>query len=162
MNHDDPVVLDILRKCMVARIATLSRHGRPSINPLYFVFTPGCIWLGTSDWTLAARNVKADPRVSVLFEGERDRPAGQVLRISGRAIVRTDRWAQRSYSRQVARKYMLTPGGIRHYLAHIRQLKLQSIYHAQSAAKGQACVIEVTSLHVELLPVELSGNAHHD
>src|SRR5215472_6169785 len=112
MNSDDPAVLDILRRCMVARIATLSRMGRPSINPLYFVYHNGRIWLGTSEWTLAARNVKADARVSVLFEVERDRSPRRVLRISGRASVRTDPKAQRSYNLRVARKYVLTLGGI--------------------------------------------------
>jgi hypothetical protein len=95
--------------------------------------------------------------VSVLFEVERDRSARRILRISGRAIVRTDLKGQRSYNRRVARKYLLTPGGIRHYLAHIRQLKLQRIYHAQAAEKGLACVIEVTPFHVELLPAEPFG-----
>ena len=70
MTADDPVVLDILRRSMVARIATLSRSGRPSVNPLYFIYLNGKIWLGTPEWTLAARNVKADPRVSVLFNVE--------------------------------------------------------------------------------------------
>jgi Pyridoxamine 5'-phosphate oxidase len=157
MNIDDPLVLDILRHCMVARIATLSRTGRPSINPLYFVCAPGRIWLGTSEWTRASRNVQADPRVSVLFEVERDGSARRILRISGRAIVRMDLKGQRSYNRRVARKYLLTPGGIRYYLAHIRQLKLQRIYHAQAAEKGQACVIEVTPVHVELFPAEPFG-----
>ncbi len=157
MNIDDPAVLDILRRCMVARIATLSRTGRPSINPLYFVCVPGRIWLGTSEWTLAARNVQSYPRVSVLFEVEQDRSARRILRISGRAIVRTDLKGQRSYNRRVARKYLLTPGSIHHYLAHVRQLKLQRIYHAQAAEKGQACVIEVTPLHVELLAAEPFG-----
>ncbi len=140
MKSDDPAVLDILRRCMVARIATLFRTGRPSINPLYFVSLNGRIWLGTSEWTLAARNVKADPRVSVLFEVERDPGPRQVLRIGGRAIVRTDWQAQQSYTRRVAGKYVLTLGGLLHYLAHLRQLKVQHIYHAQSAEKGQACV----------------------
>jgi hypothetical protein len=149
--------LTILQRCMVARIATLSCTGRPSINPLYFVYLNSRIWLGTSEWTLAARNVKADPRVSILFEVERDRSARLILRISGRASVRTDLKAQRSYNLRVARKYVLTPGGIRHYLAHVRQLKLQRIYHAQAAEKGQACVIEVTPLHVELLSAEPLG-----
>ena len=151
MNIDDPAVLDILRRCMVARIATLSRTGRPSITPLYFVCQSGRIWLGTSEWTLAARSALADPRVSILFEVEWDRSAHQILRISGRASVRTDPKAQRSYNLRVARKYVLTPGGIRHYLAHLRQLKLQHTYHAQSAEKGQACVIEVTPLDAEFL-----------
>ncbi len=157
MKVDDPAMLDILRRCMVARIATLSRTGRPSINPLYFVCQSGHIWLGTSEWTLAARNVLADPRVSVLFEVEQDRSPHRVLRISGRASVRTDPKAQRSYNLRVARKYLLTPGGIRHYLAHMRQLKLQHHYHAQAAEKGQACVIEVTPLHAELLGDEQLG-----
>ena len=70
MKADDPAVLDVMRRSMVARIATLSLNGRPSINPLYFVYLNGHIWLGTVEWTLAARNVKAEPRVSVLFEVE--------------------------------------------------------------------------------------------
>ena len=48
MKADDPAVLDIMRRSMVARIATLSRNGRPSINPLYFVYLNGHIWLGTA------------------------------------------------------------------------------------------------------------------
>jgi hypothetical protein len=151
MKADDPAVLDVLRRSMVARIATLSRNGRPSINPLYFVAPHGRIWLGTSEWTLAARNVLADPRVSVLFEVEQGRSPHRVLRISGWASVRTDQQAQRSYGLRVARKYVLTPGGIRNHLAHIRQFSLRLHYAAQSAEKGQPCVIEVIPLEAEFL-----------
>jgi pyridoxamine 5'-phosphate oxidase-like protein len=151
MNADDPSVLDILQRSMVARIATLSRHGRPSITPLYFVYLNGHIWLGTVDWTLAARNVKADPRVSVLFEVEQDPGDHRVLRIRGRASVRTDQQVQRSYNLRAVRKYILTPGGIRNGLAHMRQLKLRRIYVAQNVEKGQPCVIEVTPEQAEFL-----------
>ncbi len=157
MNSDDPEVLKVLRQSMVARIASLSRNGRPSINPLYFVYVKGRIWLGTSEWTLAACNVKVDPRVSVLFEVEQDRSAHRVLRISGRASVRTDPKAQRSYTRRVERKYVLTPGGIRHYLAHLRLLPLMHSYHAQAAEEGQACVIEVTPEQAEFLNDDQRG-----
>ncbi len=157
MKVNDPAVLGVLRRSMVARIATLSRNGRPSINPLYFVYVSGHIWLGTVEWTLAARNAKADPRVSVLFEVEQDRGAHRVLRISGRASVRTEPKAQRSYNLRVARKYVLTPGGIRHYLAHLRQLKLQHTYHAQAAENGQPCVIEVIPEQAEFLTAEQFG-----
>ena len=157
MKADDPAVLDVMRRSMVARIATLSRNGRPSINPLYFVYLHGHVWLGTVDWTLAARNVKADPRVSVLFEVEQDPSDQRVLRISGRASVRTDPKGQRSYNLRVARKYVLTPGGIRHYLAHLRQLKLRRHYGAQNVSTGQPCVIEVTPLHAEFLGDEQLG-----
>jgi nitroimidazol reductase NimA-like FMN-containing flavoprotein (pyridoxamine 5'-phosphate oxidase superfamily) len=143
MRPDDPAALDVLRRSMVARIATLSHNGRPSINPLYFISHHGHIWLGTVEWTLAARNVKADPRVSVLFEVEQDPRSHRVLRISGQASVRTEQRIQRSYALRVARKYLLTPGGIGHYVTHIRQFPAMHQYHAQAAEKGRACVIEV-------------------
>ncbi len=151
MRADDPMVLEVLQRSMVARIATLSRNGRPSITPLYFVCLDGYIWLGTVDWTLAARDVRADPRVSVLLNVEQNLHDRRVLRITGRAIVRTDAEAQRSYARRVAFKYVLTPSGIFNYLKHIRQYLLMHRYHAQSAAKGKSCVIEVTPEQVEFL-----------
>lgn len=151
MNADDPAVVDVVRRCMVARIATLSSNGRPSINPLYLVHLNGHIWLGTAAWTLAARNVKADSRVSVLFNDERDRSGQGILRISGRASVNTDRDVQRIYARLVARKYVLTPGGIRNYLMNFRLLLPMHYYHAQSAAKGPPCVIDVVPEYAEFL-----------
>jgi hypothetical protein len=50
MKADDPAVLDIMRRSMVARIATLSRNGRPSINPLYLLsLRPHLAWHGRLD-----------------------------------------------------------------------------------------------------------------
>jgi Pyridoxamine 5'-phosphate oxidase len=152
MKADDPVALDIIRRCMVARIATLSRNGRPSINPLYFVYVNGRVWLGTPDWTLAVRNVKTDARVSVLFETEQDPRDKRVLRISGRASIRAEREVLRSYNLRVARRYVLTPGGMRNALTHLQQLWLRRYYIAQNAEKGRPCVIEVTPEQVELVP----------
>lgn len=151
MNTDIPTVRDILRRSMVARIATLSRNGRPNINPLYFVYVNGRIWLGTSDWTLAARNVRADPRVSILFEVEQDHAPHRLLRISGRATERTDAKTVRSFIWRVTRKYYLTPGGIFNTLAHARLLWTMHAYHTQSAQKGRACIIEVIPEHASLL-----------
>jgi general stress protein 26 len=151
MRVDDPAAVDIMRRSLVARVATLSSNGRPSINPLYFVYFDGRIWLGTSDWTLAARNVKADPRVSVLFNIERDRADRRVLRVSGQASVNTDRAVMQLYNNRVARKYILTPRGIFHYLKNFRLLRPMHDYHAQSAAKGLACVIDVIPEQAEFL-----------
>jgi len=157
MNIDNPAVINVLRRSMIARIATLSRTGRPSINPLYFVYLDDHLWLGTADWTLAARNVKANPRVSVLFEMEQGHADHQVLRISGRASVRTDQEIQRSNNLQTFRKYFLTPGGILHAVTHVRLFRAMHYYHAQSAEKGLACVIEVTPEQVEFLRSGLQG-----
>jgi Pyridoxamine 5'-phosphate oxidase len=151
MKADDPAVLDGLQRSRVARIATLSLSGRPSVTALYFVHLKGRIWLGTSEWTLAARDVAADPRVSVLLEVERDTSDHRVLRISGRARVRTDQQAQRSYALRAARKYVLTLGAIWDTLAHVRLLPIRRQYRAQSAQKGSSCVIEVIPERIEML-----------
>jgi nitroimidazol reductase NimA-like FMN-containing flavoprotein (pyridoxamine 5'-phosphate oxidase superfamily) len=151
MKADDPAVFEVLRRCKVARIATLSHAGRPSITPLYFVCLNGQIWLGTADWTLAARNVKADPRVSLLFEVERNRHDRRIVRIAGRARVRTDRKAQRSYVLRVVFKYSLRAGQIRNTLEHRRLILLRRRYRVQSAEKGQACVIEVIPEQAQFL-----------
>lgn len=151
MKADDPATRSILRRCMVARLATLSRNGRPGITPLYFVCQKGHIWLGTPDWTLAARNVQANPRVSVLFEVERNPGERRVVRISGQARVRTDQWALLSYNLRVAWKYVLRPDAIRDTLAHRRLLPIRRRYRAQSREKGRSCVIEVIPEQAEVL-----------
>lgn len=89
--------------------------------------------------------------MSVLFEVVQDLGDRRVLRISGRASTRIDTKALRSYNLRVARKYILTPGGVRNALTHLRQLWLLHYYTAQSAQKGHACVIEVMPEWVELL-----------
>jgi hypothetical protein len=45
----------------------------------------------------------------------------------------------------------LSPGGIGNYLAHLRQFPSMHQYHAQSAEKGWACVIEVIPQTAEWL-----------
>ena len=154
MKVNDPEILAYLSHSMVARIATLSRRGRPSVNPLYFIHFDEAVLLGTAEWTLAARNVKADSRVSVLFDAERAPRDRRILRILGTARVRTDPEIMRIYNVQVARKYLLSPGGIRNTLTHLKQFQVQQRYRAQSAEKGKPCVIEVTAEEVEFLAMK--------
>jgi general stress protein 26 len=151
MRADHPVVLDVIRRSEVARIATLSRGGRPNITPLYFIPLDRRIWLGTPTWTITARNVTADARVSILFDPQQDTFEPRVLRVTGRAEVRTDQKTQRRYNPRAARKYLLTSGAIHNALTHLRQIPLKRIYHAQSAERGQAAVIVVTPEHAEFL-----------
>jgi hypothetical protein len=151
MNVDDPAVLNFMHRSMVARIATLSHNGRPSITPLYFVYVKGHIWLGTADWTLAAREAKADPRVSVLFQIERNPNDHRILRIIGNANVRTDTNTMRSSNLRMALKYILTPGSLHNRLSNRRLVQAERLYHMQSAAKGLACIIDVTPEQAEFL-----------
>jgi hypothetical protein len=151
MQLDDPQAGDILRRARVARIATLSRNGRPSVNPLYFAAYGGKLHLGTADWTLAARNVRADPRVSVLLNVESNKGDARVLRVSGTALVRTDAAANRAYNRHIAYKYVLAPAAVWNTLTHLRAYLLRRFYRAQSQQKGAACVIEVIPEVVEMI-----------
>ena len=89
--------------------------------------------------------------------GRPHRSSHRVLRISGKASVRTEQKVQRSYNLRVARKYLLTPGGICNALAHIRQFPSMHKYHAQVAEKGRSCVIEVIPLEAEFLGDEKLG-----
>jgi general stress protein 26 len=150
MHPDDPEVVDILRRAMVARIATVSRNGRPHVNPLYFVCANGRIYLGTTDRTLAALNVKANPRVTILFDIERAPNDWRVLRIHGDATVRTDTRLCRWYMRRDLRKYIFNRRGFGNSLAHARLLPLVRRF-VSSGEKGKECVLEVRSEEAELL-----------
>jgi general stress protein 26 len=150
MNPDDPAVVDILRHAMVARIATVSRTGRPHVNPLYFVCGNGKIYLGTTDRTLAALNVKADRRVTILFDAANSPNEGTVLRIRGDAKVRTDFSQNRWYVVRDLRKYILSRRGLPNTLAHARLLPLVARF-VSSGEKGRACVLEVRPEEAELV-----------
>ena len=150
MNPDDPAVVDILRRAMVARIATVSRNGRPHVNPLYFVHGNGKIYLGTTDRTLAALNVKADPRVTILFNIESEPDDRTALRIRGGAIVRTDSKLCRWYVIRDLRKYILSRRGLGNALAHARLLPLVRRF-VSSGEKGKECVLEVRPEDAQLL-----------
>ena len=150
MNPDDPAVVDILRRAMVARIATVSRNGRPHVNPLYFVRGNGKIYLGTTDRTLAALNVKANPRVMILFDIDGEPNDQRVLGIRGGAIVRTDGALCRWYVVRDLRKYIISRRGLGNTLAHVRLLPVVRRF-VTSGEKGKACVLEVRSEEAEIL-----------
>lgn len=151
MNLNDPEVQTFIRQSMVARIATLSHDGRPSITPLYFNDIDGHIWLGTSSWTLAARQAAADPRVCILLGHERNAADQRVLRISGTAVVRTDEVTLRLRNRKMALKYVFSPGALLNQLLNLRLFQIVRRYRAQSAEKGSGCVIDVTPQEVEFI-----------
>jgi general stress protein 26 len=150
MKPDDPAVVGILRRAMVARIATVSRNGRPHVNPLYFISGNGKMYLGTTDRTLAALNVKANPRVTIMFNIESEPNDRRVLRIRGGAIVRTDSKLCRWYVVRDLRKYIFSRRGFVNALAHARLLPSVRRF-VSSGEKGQECVLEVRPEEAEFL-----------
>ncbi|OJF82308.1 hypothetical protein NS14008_28120 [Nocardia seriolae] len=135
---------------MVARTATVSRTGRPHVNPLYFVYGNGEIYLGTSERTLAAMNARANPRVTVLFNVESAPNDRRVLRISGRATVRTDSGLRRWYLRRDVWKYFVNWRGFSNAIMHARLLFLVRHY-LSSGSSDRMCVLEVLPETAELL-----------
>jgi hypothetical protein len=159
MTPDDPRVDDIARRAMIARISTMSRNGRPNMNPLWFVWRDGRVYLGTADWTLAARNVTATGRATVLLENERGGAARPMLRMSGRARVLTrGRTGPKFYWRKVALKYFLDVDGLRHMLGNIGKLRLFVTYERQGADRGRGCVIEVSPEHIEFVTMPVADH----
>jgi general stress protein 26 len=150
MNPDDFAVADVLRRARVARIATVSRNGRPHVNPLYFVLGNGKIYLGTVERTLAALNVKADPRVTILFNIEREPGDSRVLRIRGTAVVRTDPKLCRWYVIRDIRRYFMNRRGLWNVLTHARLIPAVHRF-ISSGEKGKECVIEVDPHEAEFL-----------
>ena len=147
MKIADAAAADVLERAMVARIATVSKNGRPHVNPLYFVVVDGHVHLGTATYTLAAHNVRANPHVQILFEIESAPDDARILRIDGTGVVRTDAPLMQLYRRRVTRKYIATPGGLWNMLTHPRQ------WHPmrRHLTGGAACVLDVSPTAVELL-----------
>ncbi|MDY6997685.1 MAG: pyridoxamine 5'-phosphate oxidase family protein [Actinomycetota bacterium] len=150
MRPDDPAAVSAIGHAMVARIATLSRTGRPHVNPLYFVYHSGTIYLGTTDRTLAARNVAANPRVSLLFTADGAEPGQSLLRVRGNARLRVEPDLFRWYARRDTRKYILTLPGLVDMVRHARLLPVMRHYLA-AGDKGRRCVIEVQPTDAEFL-----------
>jgi general stress protein 26 len=151
MDITEPTVTEILGKAMVARIATVSKNGRPHVNPLYFVVEDGHIHLGTATFTLASHNVRANPTVQILFEIESEPDDRRVLRLDGTAVVRTDAALMKQYRRGVARKYIVTPLGLWNMLVHPRQWRPMR----RHLAGGSACVLDATPTSWELCQTQL-------
>lgn len=150
MRADDALVRHYLDRSMVMRLSTVSAKGHASMTPLWFVVEGGLLLAATGAGTVAARNVGADDRVSVLLDAERAGPSSVVLRLWGTATVRPGLPSPMTFAR-LARKYYLAPGGARVELAHARQWPLRVRYYRQSEgvvlaiAPGAAELVAVPS-----------------
>lgn len=151
MAPTDSEARSILEASMVARLATVSSNGRPHVNPLYFVLDGDSICLGTTKGTLAARNVRANPFVQILFEDERT-GGGKTVRISGPATLVDEPALLRQYKRRDARKYFRSPAALWMSITHLRQLFLTSRYLSPAETGSAHCLIRVDPQTCEILP----------
>jgi hypothetical protein len=133
VNVDDPLVTHVMRNSFVMRLATMSAAGHTSITPLWFVIDGGRLIAGTAASTVAVRNVRVDPRVTVLLDGERSGRSDLVLRLRGVAEAH-EGMPPRSAIVRLATKYYLSPGGLACELRNSRRWRLRQRYYAQADA----------------------------
>lgn len=148
MRPDDPLVGHYLGNSLVIRLATASGQGRPSLTPIWFVVMGGRLVVSTGATTVAARNVAAEPRVTVLLDGEKAGGSELVVRLRGTAEVHHGLPPYAVLAR-FAVKYYLFRGGLRSELGRADRWRLRQRYHAQADPVWIA--IEPTA--AELIPV---------
>lgn len=147
MRPDDPEVRAILQHSRVARLATLTPKGRPSMTPLWFVYDGTRLHFATGKDTVAARNVAAHPDVVVLLDSEGRGRHDNVLRLHGRATVHTGTPSPSLLAR-FGRKYYLA--GWRSELSHLTRWRLRIRYYAQH--EGATITVEPGDAELLRLP----------
>jgi general stress protein 26 len=151
MDPADPAVRRFLRDSMVARLATLSPKGVPAITPLWFAPAGKQVLMTSRLDGPAARNVRANPDVTIVFHAERRKTPRKVLRVHGHAVLRTDRLAWLRLFRGEIPRYYLALNTIRASLRDPGSLRRRIRYYAERS--GGSCVIQVTLDDPQLLPL---------
>ncbi len=156
MKLDDPEVREFLARSMVLRMASVSAKGRPIVRCLWFVCQRGRIHTFTAEVTPTGRSISVHPDVILLFDGERGPRSPRVLRVRGRAAYRRESGVVARALLGIARKYFLTPPGLRNLLAHARKVPLAVRFYAEPGWKirgrGAGIVTEVVPESLEFLP----------
>lgn len=130
------------------RLATVSARGGPSLIPIWFVTVDGRLVSLTGATTVAARNIAADRRGTVLLDGEAAGRSEVVLRLRGTAEVQHG-LPPLGVLVRFGLKYYVSRGGLGSELSHANRWKLRTRYYAQSSAVW--LTIEPTA--AELIPV---------
>ncbi len=149
MRPDSAVVRRFLGRSILLRIATLSPAGNPDVIPLWFVNFRGRIYMTTRSENPIVRDLLRNPQVVLLFDGDRGRRQGRVLRVSGRATFRTDRCTIVPIYALSGVRYYLSPGGIANTLKNRHKFGVRTRYYTERAGEGG--VIEVVPENAEFL-----------
>lgn len=156
MRSDDPEVREFLAHSMVLRMASLSPKGQPIVRCLWFVCQRGRIYTFTGEMTPTGRSISVHPDVTLLFDGERGPRSSRLLRVRGHATYRRESGIMARVLLGLARKYFLTPPGLRNSLAHARMVPLAVRFYAEPGwevrGQGVGLIIEVVPDSFEFLP----------
>lgn len=155
MRFDDPEVRQFLSRSMIMRMASLSPKGQPIIRCLWFVCQRERIYMFTGDGTPTGRGISIHPDVTILFDGERGPPSGQLLRMRGRAVYRRESGIVLRVMLAIIRKYFLTLPGLRNLWAHAGTVPAAARFYWEPwrEARGRqlGLIIEVVPESFELV-----------
>lgn len=149
LSPADPAVRAVLRRSMVAEVATLSAKGRPFVTPLWFVTTGDALYLTTGPETWAGNNVRQRPAVTLLFYGDRAGRCDRVLRVRGTATCHRGLPSWRVLARAAA-KYYVAPRALPVELQNARRWRLRRLLYGQ--VKGGFGYLRVVPSAAEFLP----------
>jgi hypothetical protein len=156
MRFEELEVREFLDHSMIMRMGSLSPKGQPLIRCLWFVLLKGRIYIFVTELSPTGCGISVHPNVTLLFDGERGAASGRVLRVRGRAAYRRDRGTVVRVLSRLARKYLLTPPGLRNLLAHARIAPLALRFYAEPGwrerGKGLGLIMEVEPKACEFLP----------
>lgn len=89
---------ELVSRPLFSKIATIGKDGAPQITPTWFTFEKGKFIVITPEKSVKVRNIRRDPRVSVLVDDEY-----KYVAIKGQAKINTSRNVERDTERQVVR-----------------------------------------------------------
>jgi hypothetical protein len=154
MSIDRRALHAFVDRALTVRIASVSAKGTPMVTPLWFARDGDVIFVGTRAGSPLTRHVEARPRV-VLFFGDRGgRATAPVLRVTGTARLRERSALTLARKLQVARRYIIAPAALAHWLTNWRKLGVRSRYYAE---RTESCVIEITLGDGEFVDVPRAG-----
>ena len=58
----------LLREPLFGKLATLMKDGRPQLTPVWYMYEDGKVFVNTNTSRVKYRNIKRDPRVSLLVD----------------------------------------------------------------------------------------------
>jgi hypothetical protein len=124
------------------RIATLSPAGNPDIIPLWFVNYRGRIYMTTRSENPTVRDLMLNPEVVLMFDGDRGRRRGRVLRVRGRATFRTERSICVPIYALSALRYYLSPGGMANTIRNRRKFAVRTLLRRTRRRTGHRVMPE--------------------
>lgn len=95
-----------------AKVATTSPDGWPHVNPVWYEYENGTLYIITKELAGLTQNLRRDPRTSILIENP-EPPYKRVL-IKGRAAFVDEAWVERA--RRMVLRY-LGEGGLDYFEA---------------------------------------------